>query len=54
MPTYKSNFKNGKYSIWTCGNVWLLGYTKDMPECHGIGNNIAYKYVPNHPLEKAI
>ena len=28
MPTYRDNFDNGKFSIWSCGHVWMVGYTK--------------------------
>ena len=35
-PMYQSNFDDGKFSIWSCNNCWVVGYTRDMPECKGI------------------
>ena len=39
MPNYLSNFDNGKYSIWNCPttnkNFWVIGYTRNMPNCLG-------------------
>ena len=28
MPTYRDNFDDGKFSIWSCGHVWMIGYTQ--------------------------
>ena len=35
-PMYQSNFDDGKFSIWSCNNCWVVGYTRDKPECKGI------------------
>ena len=34
MPTYRDNFDNGKFSIWSCGHVWMVGYTKVITTLH--------------------
>ena len=40
-PKYQSNFDDGKFSIWSCNNCWVVGYTEDVPKCKGI----AYRYI---------
>ena len=32
---YQSDFKNGMYSIWWCGNSWQIGLTSDKGKCRG-------------------
>ena len=40
MPNYRSDFDDGKYSIWICqaasNYYWIIGSTDDMPNCIGI------------------
>ena len=43
MPTYRDNFDNGKFSIWSCGHVWMVGYTKVIEMA-----KLWLQYLPNH------
>ena len=40
MPNYRSDFDDGKYSIWICqaasNYYWIIGSTDDMPNCIGM------------------
>ena len=36
---YQSNFANGYFGIWICGNKWHIGQPSDIRKCQGLAHS---------------